>query len=367
MNGAWFDFSEISKSLFESRTEVAPQPRVSRSRRPLRRITLAGGDQFDADFLNWGTDSATFRLLSGQVIRVPTLALAAMSNPPGEVDILDESFEADSGNEASPVAASLIDQTQAADGRRSLKFGSNSPEYRQVLPLPLDTARIEFSFRSGVTDPSSGSGEWHLEWVDGEDQKPPIIVRIGSDQRVAAVAVPRSAKTTTQSVGIENGWHTFIALMTREQTRLIVDDAILASFPSQDRPICAVRFPSRAVRNRQNVLWIDALQVRRLSRIDGGSRIQPAESDDDSVILATSDQLFGRLLGVNRTGVLMETFGQKQTLPWTQLSGMTWKQPSRVVCQTSRPMAGVVSKIEMQPLVDRPELAPGRWDRHGAQ
>ncbi len=360
--GIQFSWDRFSRGKAFSKWELPPAPRVSRSHRPLRRITLVGGDRFVAECLEWAQDSATFRLQGGRTIRVPLVALAAWANPPTEMDLLQESFEDGAAKVAGQwdsLQDAMFDETQAVDGRHSLRFDSSSTASRCTF-APQAAARIEFSFRVQTDFSSAKVGEWQLEWNDSEVRQPPIIVSIGSDQRIDVTNLPQGADTSLQPLTLTDGWHSFIAVVTPERTRLIVDNAILASFPTPRASIHAIQFRSVKPPSK-NVLWIDAFQVRRLAAAERRDRLRDESFDSDLVRLVTGDDLFGRLMEVTPQEVVFEAFEQRQLRTWPEVAGLIWRRPSIPVQQREHVVTGIVSSIELQPFVDRPDCEPERW------
>ena len=167
------------------------------------------------------------------------------------------------------------------------------------------------------------------------------------------MGTPQATDVTSQPLAITAGWHSFVAIVTPERTRLIVDDAILASFPTPHASIRSIRFRPHEG-DSKNVLWIDELHVRSLKGTEDGESIGDNGIDSDVIRLATGDELFGRFIGLSRSSVSFEVFKEEHSLPWSQIEGLAWQQPSKPVQQTTRPTTGVVSQIEMQPFVDRP-------------
>lgn len=354
-HGLSFDLRSISRTLFPEQLELVPLPRVSHSLRPLRRITLWGGDCFNAELIDWKDGIAVFRLQNGQTVRIPMSTLAVLANPPGEIDVLDESFEAGSSVESDADLQPLMDQTVAADGQRSLKFTCDAPAYQCRFPEPLTAARIEFQFRLGIEDPSADSAEWQLEWSDNSANQNVVSIRTGPERQISIGSHRQRTEIFSQTVTVDDGWHSLIAIAGRERTRLIVDDATLATFATPVGTIRSIQFRS-GHDGSKNATWVDGLQVRRITEATAQDRhITKDCIDNDKAILASDDELFGRLKHIDRTQITMNAFGTTQALNWNQIAGLAWRQPDREIHQRVKPMAGIVSQIELQPYVDRPE------------
>jgi hypothetical protein len=355
-------FAGLSRAFQTSRIDFPRKPRVSRSHRPFRQLTLTGGDRVVGEVLGWGSQMAEFRLQDGQVVSVPVAAVSRLENSPGEVDVLDESFDADSLAMTEPKFRQMHDHTESADGTSSLRIDSSSQGFRQILEPPLATGRIEFSFRVANNDPSSACGEWQIEWGGSEDSGPPLIVRVGSDHRISTRPISTTEKlagSTSQVLKLSDGWHSFIALITPDRTRLIVDEALLDSRATPKALLTAIQFRP-AANGSKNVLWIDELQIRKIGNPEQGAALTDMSLDRDTLVTESGDELSGKIIGVTTTSATLETLGKIRSIPLHRLTALNWFQRSTVLRQFNPQKAGVVARIEMQPFIDRPECEPER-------
>ena len=333
---------------------------MSRSFRPLRSIVLVGGDRFTAECLDWTAEDVTFRLRNGRTLRIPVGTIATLDNPPGETDVLVESFERVSQMPLDTVTSRMLDETHSADGRRSLRIDASASGQSFPFAMPLSSARIEFSFRIGGDVPRSRCGTCELEWGDGKISSPPLSIMFETGGQLSITGIPVRSQSLVPAFSVADGWHSFVALVATDQTRLIVDDSIVASFPTPRAAIQSIGFqPPQA--GSTGVLWIDELQVRRM--VDTARRPLPRDESQDSdvVRLSTGDEIFGRLVGIDRAGVTLEALHERQSLPWNRVAGFSLRQPSMPVLQIEVPATGVVSSIELQSFADRPDCEPDRW------
>jgi len=358
-NGFRFDWKSDSKIFSSSPVELPRRSRVTRSHLPLRQITLVGGDRFVGEFLEWEPDFASFRLLGGQLIRVPRSALAVLANPPGEVDLLVESIESDSLDQSKSHLEKIAGQTQPTGGRRSPIVNSSSGYRREFAP-PLTAARIEFSFQTFVSELSTSRGEWQLEILDNAGRRSNVIIRADADRTISVIGVPSGTDATTQTFKLLHGEHSFISLIESERIRLIVDESILASFTLSKSSLHAIQFRA-SDRAASKGLRVSELHVRSLVPVEPDERVIDSPADNDLIRLASGDELFGRLTELTRSSVEIEAFDKKQRFPWTALTAVVWKQPMMQLQQVSRPTKGIVSTIDMQPFVDRPDCEPEHW------
>lgn len=346
----------------DKRPIVLPRAsRVSRSHQPLFRVGLVGGDRFLAECLKWETDTVEFRLLNGKKVQIPVEVISRVENPPGEFSLINESFESEPTDDNRTKLAGLIDDTVAADGLRSLKLISPSMGYRLDLgSLSLGTARIEFSFQIQSIDASVGCGEWQFVSETGEGKTSGPIVRIEAGRRIRVVNRPHATDSDFQTLALSGGWHTFLAVVGPERTRLIVDDFLLATYPTENSSVRELRFRPASARSK-NALWIDAIQVRRLVQEPTLGTVSDQSVGDDRITFDDGNELFGRLVSLTNSSVEFEAFERVTRLNWNRVSGLNRRQPSNSIQQTRRPEFGMVATIELQPFVDRPECEPEKW------
>ena len=353
-----FQLDRLLQGLRRSRIDLPNRSRVTHSHRPLRQIALLNGDRFVAECLEWGSQTAAFQLLSGQSITVPVSAISEMANLPGEVVVLVDSFEAESSPNSEPEPGRVLDDTQAASGRSSLRIDSTSPGDRHTLEQPLDFARIEFSFKTAINDASSPSGEWQFDCDDSADHKKSIVVRIGPEQSISVSGISRTKESASQNLKLSDGWHSLIALIEPERARLIVDDVIIASTAAAS--IKSICFKPSDV-NSTNLLWIDDLQILKLRTIDEQDQSFHRSNDRDALTTETGDELVGRIIGITESSVTLETIGRVRSIPLRRVTSLDWSQPTAAIKHASAFKAGVVASVEMQPFVDRPECQPEKW------
>jgi hypothetical protein len=116
-----------------------------------------------------------------------------------------------------------------------------------------------------------------------------------------------------------------------------------------------------AVPRSKNELKIDGFQVRRITSYDESHFVIESPGGDDTIQLSSGDLIFGRLIGLNLRSATVEAFGERQSLPWSQMIGLNWRQPDSSISQTVPPTTGLFVRVEMQPFVDRPECVPEVW------
>ena len=357
---AGFQFDAMIQSLRRSRIDLPSRPRVTHSYRPLRQISLLNGDRFVAECLEWGTQTATFRLLNGQTLTVTVSAISQLANLPGEVDVHVDSFETESADPSKLEPGRKLDDTHAASGRSSLRIDSASPGYRYTLHQPLDFARIEFSFKTHIQNSSSATGEWQIEWEDNIEHRKPLAIQLGPEQSISASGISHGAESVSQNLKLSDGWHSFIALIDRERVRLIVDDALVASGVTPAVSIKSIRF-GPVDPGSQNILWIDELQILKLCPTDDQDRSFSPTINRDMLTTETGDELYGRIIGLTGSSVTLETVGQLHSIPLNRVTALNWNQSSTAIKQASAINSGVVAAIEMQSFVDRPECQPEKW------
>ena len=359
-SGLHFRWTEFIHFRQRPRIEMPRRSRVSHSLQPLRRVTLLGGDRFLGELLKWDRDRCSFRLLTGQTIHLPKAAIALLGNPPGEVDLIDQSFEGGATKQPASTIALRRDDAHAPDGASVLVL-SGTTEFQQPFPSSPNAARIEFSFEAIDPDPTTHSGEWTLSWASAHPPNPCVVVRVGPHRQIHVSQLSPPVPASVQTVTLSEGWHSFIALVTPDRTRLIVDEAILATFATPDGALNGIRFEA-AGNNSKNSLQLDAFQVRRLGPTEADTFDRDDSVVQDVVTRSSDDQLFGRVLAVNRDMVRMDAFGEPRSLPWTQVEELSFAQSLKPVRQTNGLKTGVVATVQLQPFADRPECEAERWN-----
>ncbi len=315
-------------------------------------------DGFLGELLEWGRDHCSFRLLTGRTIQVPTGAIAVISNPPGEVDLIDQSFDENSMRRDDEAKGDRYD-IQSKDGRSILQL-SGDARFEEAFPLALTSARIEVSFQVIALDQSARSGEWTLAWASGAQSDPSVTIRVGPHRLIQVTQLVPSRPASVQSFTLAEGWHSFIAIVTPERTRLIVDDANLAVFAIPDHALKSIHF--RAAGNAsKNRLQLDSLRVRRLDPPDDQMFARDESLTLDMIAFSTGDQLLGRVSNLDRHRVRVDAFDEPQSIRWTRIAGVCFAQSSSPVQQSGRVPTGIVAEVEMQPLTDRPDCPPERW------
>lgn len=352
----WAEFGRFGRPI---RIEMPRRFRVSRSQQPLRIVCLVGGDRFLGELLEWKSDHCSFRLLSGNVIQIPTAAIGSIRNPPGEVDLVDESFDENGARRMEIAEESRSDDVVVAGKHDNLKR-SGDTQFEKAFPSTLASARIEASFQVIETDPSVGSGEWTLTWASDGQNEPSITVRVGPNRVIHVAQLVPNKPASVQSLPLAKGRHTFIALVTPERTRLIIDDANLAVLATPGRVLKSIQFRAGG-NDSKNRLELDSFQVRQLD----ATKDQLFSRDDslamDMLTFATGDQLFGRVSSLDRQSVRVEAFDTTHVVSWTRLAGVCFAQRSLPVQQKGRIPSGVEAEVEMDLLTDRPECLSERW------
>ena len=348
-----FQFAERSRELHQFRIDLPKHPRVSRSHRPLRQVSLIGGDRLIGECLDWGTQAVTIRLQDDQVVNVPVAAIARMANSPGEWDLLVESFEIGLSATVDSDLGRMLDETRSAWGRSSLRVDSSTLGFRKVIDPPLESARIEFSFQTATHDDSTACGEWKMEWDHPDQENNSLVIRVNSDRTIAVTESLKDSDSTLQTWKLAEGWHTFIALITPDRVRLIVDEAILASCSAPKAAFKAIHF--RPVNNTSaNLLWVDELQIRKMGNPVNNGVALNEEIARDRVTTESGDELFGRIIGVTENAATLECLGKARSIPLSRMTSLDWSQPSSVIRQTATSGIGVVARITLQSFVDRP-------------
>lgn len=340
----WFDrLTGIRLNEFD----LPLQPRVSHSASMLRQCRLATDEHFVGELLQWNDDIAHFRLLSGQQVRVPVSAILRVSNPAGEVDVIYDSFEVNSI--ARKNAPTLIDDTQGAEGIASIKVIET---YRVDFDEGLDAARIEFLFH--IPSEKVDGGGWQFEL----ENRSPISVQFRRGALICTQEFLARSDSSAQPLVLSIGWHSFVAILSTDRIRMMVDQSILASMPATGETIKAFAFHPFSD-NATGSLLVDAMQVRKLVEVDD---LPPVPIERDSIELATGDTWFGRVKAISAQNVTLEERGKQNRVPWNKITAISKSQPKQPIRQCSSAATGLHATIQLQSFVDRPNCEPDLWN-----
>jgi hypothetical protein len=346
---------ESARSLWQSRPmpDAAAPLTTSTTARPLRLLELITGERLYVEWLSADRECAEFRWRGRNRFRLQWWKIASLANPPGVVDVLDESFE----------DAALGEITRSAhSGRFSRRCAAGTPPWRWKAPTPIPSGRVRWCQRVESFD-TRGHEEIVLEFAPkpGLSEGPAaleITAPEGSRDREAgpsespgffAVHAPAGWSTDfRQPVRMRAGWHEVAVEWDRGDWRILLGEAVLARGRGATEGLSAVQWGPAT---DELVVWFDDVSLQRLD-----ATVSRAPSQDealDAVTLHTGDVLYGKIDRADATGWRLRGPRGTVDIPWTE-----WSALHRAV-QRGEAVASALAYGSVR----RMELSPPLWPR----
>ncbi len=340
------------------------RPRLTRSYAPVRQIVFLGGDRITAEIVRWDGDQVSLRTRRGQVVVVPRTAITAISVPPGESDVVYESFEEILPADVKTTNVALkpqidpvqIENTQSASGRRSLRCSAQMTPLTYRFPKGLTTSRVQLWFRihelvadvaQGESTPPSEAAQLRIDFdfVTGNANSKWAFHASHGRARVSGA---EAGIVNEQSVSLSPGWHCLTGILHRDRTLFAVNESLLLSTASAPGSLHALTVSSTAP------AWIDDLLVSQTNAPGVVREIRPS-TQDDCVALRNGEDWFGRVKQITATDVVLSTAAGDRTVGWSDVERLA-------LCQSDQPVSaplgprGLCSQIQFQSTVDRPDI-----------
>ena len=116
-----------------------------------------------------------------------------------------------------------------------------------------------------------------------------------------------------------------------------------------EAPLRSLRFVAR------EGLWIDDLLVSRLEE-EASPFVFRLLHASDAVATHSGEEFFGRVTRVAPRGITLDGIAGEAMLPWSRVAAVGFRPADSPLSGPTEPLAGLVARIECQPLVDRPQL-----------
>jgi len=335
-----------------TRVEFAPGSFVWPTTRPPRTIRFWGNERMYGELREWNAESVSFAFAGLAELTFPSWAVAEMGCIAGEADIAYESFESLPTILKSEILLDL-DAGQSRSGKSALPLHAHTPVLTFLPDESVRAGRLSLWYLTSSSEQSASA--WSIVLVF-ETPVGPQSVRFQFSpvsERRRVESSPR-IRLAAQPLPSSDGWRKLTVLLQPSFLRMFVDQAALASASSFEGALRQIRFEchstSKAEASNADLrpgVWIDDFL---LTRFVERHRPQRSQRNQDGVILRRGDELYGELLDVGSTGVLLRgRFGNVQT-DWSQIRACRQKlQPTR-----SNWVRGVVSRILLQQPVDVP-------------
>ena len=313
--------------------------------------------RFDPEAPTGREGSAPFRLkigfggvLSGQVggldgaglqfhpagIEMPIKAARAgilgLEQPKGETRVFDDPFEAFDPHRW-PIRVGEIRLQPGGGlgegGGRALRMPSSSAAITHRFDEPIAAGRVEAAFYDEGRVAEGRRWFIDLGFSDGAGELAPARAVLGWETESYSVYCPRGPRLTVHRLSRTAGWHRFSARFGPNGLILAVDDSVLASGPGPAGSLVELRIGSSeeagAPVAADLAARVDDLSVARSIAPTG-----PIEevADQDSVRLASGDQIFGAIAAVDDREVQIEVAGSTLALPWSEVAGLSFRRES---------------------------------------
>lgn len=334
-------FGQRLQSMGVGTINLPRRSQLFRSYSPPRQVTLLGGDRVMAEVHCNDGEHIELRLRGGQRTIVRRDAIASISMPIGEQELLYESFEHNSlpmiaddpGLQRPLLELTSIDQQHAASGRSSLKLTANTVPRQYNFREVRDVSTVQFWFRvdsrplpqgdtpNGVGHESQASAlRVNFDFDAGNDTAHWALRTMGNHLIAVTGQIGESAR---QLVSLDQGWHFLAVTIQPDHATISVDDSLLVSAGHFPGRLQSIQFASDLV------AWVDDLQIRQRTMADRDTA--RVSTDDDCVTLHTSDQFYGQMKQIGSESVLLSRTGGDLVIPWSKVTTIALRQPGHAV------------------------------------
>jgi hypothetical protein len=298
-----------------------------------RRVHLWDGEQITGQIVGLDKDKLRLRTAWAANVELPRAAVASVEALPGWRTMIHDDFR-----DERKVFTMRGDpkQTKAADGSTALLLNAAGQELAYTLSKPLAAGRFGVNFRE---QESGRGGRWVVELLfqHGEHSRHVTTTFAGKGQPYAVDAEGR--KGTARKVNQTAGWHRLIVQFRERSLRLTCDDDVLWYNLDDGSGGLLRRVTIRCQRGEEGgaMAWTEFCLERAVVEHPK----PPTEPEQDAIRLLDDDQLFGRILRADRRTIEIEGGFGKRALPWTALSGCSFRRPA------APPKANASAKVRL--------------------
>ncbi|WP_165230311.1 hypothetical protein [Aquisphaera insulae] len=283
-------------------------------------------------------------------VRVARPGVQAVLQRPGEARVLSESFE-----QIDPKQWEVQGKPELrteAEGR-GLWLPPAGASLRHKLREPLIAGRLDVAFRDDTVVAPGRRQAVELTFR-GPDGPATIGVVLGWSEDSLAVESSDGPTLAVQRLARTKKWRRLSVRFGPDQTELSVDDRELAHGKGPAGPLEAIALQtSREAGDRGGAEpsgLISGVRLVRFAEPPASLEIDPSQ---DEVRLIVGDQLYGVIRGADADRVEISVDETAVGVDWAEISGLFFRrQPV-----ASRPVEGLLARVEWVPLTGEPEPA----------
>jgi hypothetical protein len=305
-----------------------------------RRVQLWDGERISGQILDLTKDSLRLRTAWAARLELPRAAVAFLSPLPGWRMILDEDFRRDPGGPdvsaaglqftGKPTFADAEDGTAAralvlrAPGQ-SLTYTLRSHAERRNEEVTAGRVGVNFQQRG-----EARGARWAIALLfqQGERSRRVTVTVAGDGDHYTVDSGGLTG--TARQVKRVPGWHRLIVQFRKQSLRVTCDDDVLWHNLDEgpggrlQRVTILCQLSAERETLRGSVTWTEFCIERAVDEHPP----PPGDAEQDAVRLLDDDQLFGRIVHADRRAVQIEGRFGKLSLPWTAVSGCSFRRPA---------------------------------------
>lgn len=292
-----------------------------------RRVLLWNGEQISGRILDLDNEKLRLRTAWKARLEIPRAAVASVEALPGWRTVIYDDFRDESKAFAISGEPKRM-EVEDGKGAQALILNATDQAIAYTLKQPLAAGRFGVNFRE---QGKAGGAHWTVELLfrQGERSRQVTATLAGRGEHYAVdAAAPREG--TARNVMRTPGWHRLLVQFSKRSLRLTCDDDVLwynldEGAGGELRQVtiqCHRGTDGEAVRGAMafTEFCIERAAVERPK--------PPTEAEQDEVRFLDDDQLFGRILHADRRAIEIEGKFGKRSLPWTILSGCSFRRPA---------------------------------------
>jgi hypothetical protein len=304
------------------RIENMAPPRILTGTSPAHRLHLWGTESLSGVIQSLEGGHLKLGTLGNNPLSVPIAVVQRIVHFQGDAVVLRDDFE-QAEWPRQLAGESHRSREQVASGDWSLRITAPGDNLEYRLPDPLPSGWFETRFwDSGEL---RNSPQWYCEFdFDSKVGIRTLQVILGAAAESYALATPQGPSLPVQRIARRRGWSRLAMRFATDRITILIDDAVLTHRAVGVGSLQAVRIAVRAgdeadANQPKASEWfgcIDDLQIAAgLALV---AERQPARDQDD-LLLANGDQLFGRIETVSGRDVTVQTEFGSQRVPWSNL------------------------------------------------